>query len=259
MIEPSQALASIPTGLRDPLVACYNEIARNFAERRWEPAELNGGKFCEVVYTILDGATSSAYAKNPSKPARMADSCRALEGKPANASRLGDRSLRILIPRILPILYEIRNNRGVGHVGGDVDPNFQDAVAVYQMASWIMAELVRIFHQISLADAQQTVNGLVERKHPVIWEHGDIRRVLDPALSKGDQSLFLLYSGNGWINDKELAEWVEYQNLTDFRNKVLRLYHRERLIEYDATLHRAHLTPRGSEDVEKRILPKYKI
>ncbi len=231
MIPPSHALASIPAGLRDPLVACYNEIARNFAERRWEPAELNGGKFCEVVYTILDGAISGTFAKKPSKPARMADACRALEGKPANAARPGDRSLRILIPRILPALYEIRNNRGVGHVGGDVDPNFQDAVAVYQMASWIMAELVRIFHQISLADAQQTVDALVDRKHPVIWQHGEIRRVLDPTLPKGDQALFLLYSENGWIDDKDLAKWVEYQNITDFRNKVLRPYHKKRLIE----------------------------
>lgn len=259
MIQPSQALAAIPAGLRDPLIACFNEIARNFAERRWEPAELNGGKFCEVVYTILDGSISGSFAAKPAKPPNMLDACRALEVKPANAARPGDRSLRILIPRLLPVLYEIRNNRGVGHVGGDVDPNFQDAVAVYQMASWIMAELVRIFHQVSLAEAQSTVDGLVERKHPIIWQHEDIRRVLDPSLPKSDQALFLLYAANGWVAEKELAKWVEYQNSTDFRNKVLRPHHKARLIEYDEASQRAHLTPRGSEDVERRILPKYKI
>lgn len=259
MIAPADALISIPNGLREPLVTCYNEIARNFAERRWEPAELNGGKFSEVVYTILDGAISRAYAKEPSKPANMPDACRALEAKPSDGTRPGDRSLRILIPRILPALYEIRNNRGVGHVGGDVDPNFQDAVAVYQMASWVMAELVRIFHDISLDEAQQTVDGLVERKHPLVWQHEDVRRVLDPNLSKGDQALVLLYSGGGWIDEKVLTGWVEYQNATDFRNKILRSYHKDRLIEYDGERHRVRLTPRGSEDVEKRILIKYKV
>ena len=259
MIPPSKALSSLPNGLRDPLVACYSEIARNFAEHRWEPAELNGGKFCEVVYTILDGAISGTFASSPSKPAKMVDACRALEGNPASAARQGDRSLRVLIPRILPALYEIRNNRGVGHVGGDVNPNYQDAIAVYQMASWVMAELVRIFHQVSLAEAQETVDALVERKHPIIWHHGDVRRVLDASLSKSDQTLLLLYSVGGSIDEKDLAKWVEYQNLTDFRNKVLRPFHRERLIEYDGTLHHAHLSPLGSQDVEARLLPKYKI
>jgi hypothetical protein len=60
------------------------------------------------------------------------------------------------------------------------------------MASWVMAELVRVFHQVSLLEAQATVNALVERKHPIVWQQGDLRRVLDPNLSKGDQSLLLL-------------------------------------------------------------------
>src|ERR1700676_153607 len=108
MISPRQALVALPSGLRDSLIDCFSEIGRNFAERRWEPAELNGGKFCEIVYTILDGVLNGTYASVPAKPAKMNDACRALEQRPAIASRVGDRSLRILIPRLLPVLYEIR-------------------------------------------------------------------------------------------------------------------------------------------------------
>jgi hypothetical protein len=258
MISPSQALSLLPAGLRDPLLECFNTIGRNFAERRWEPTELNGGKFCEIVYTILDGALSGTYESSPAKPPNMLDACRLLEQRPACASRVGDRSLRILIPRLLPVLYEIRNNRGVGHVGGDVDPNFQDAVAVYQMASWVMAEFVRIFHQIPIGEAQETVDALVERKHPIVWQSGEIRRVLDPSLSKGDQSLLLLYSAGGWVDEKDLAAWVEYSTLTQYRNRVIIPLHDARILEYDKRLRRLHLTPRGSEDVEQRLLPKYK-
>lgn len=64
------------------------------------------------------------------------------------------RSFQILIPRLLPALYEIRNNRNVGHVGGDVDPNFMDSTAVLGTANWIMAELVRVFHSVSTPEAQ---------------------------------------------------------------------------------------------------------
>lgn len=150
MIDPTKLLAGIPTELRDPLLQCYREIVANFLEHRWEPSELNGGKFCEVVHTILDGALSGSFPTKPSKPRNMVDACRALEQVTADATRIGDKSLRIFIPRMLPILYDIRNNRGVGHVGGDVDPNFLDATAVHTMASWVLSELVRIFHNASV-------------------------------------------------------------------------------------------------------------
>jgi len=61
------------------------------------------------------------------------------------------RSFQILIPRLLPALYEIRNNRGVGHVGGDVDPNYMDATMVVGAVKWIMGELTRVFHSVSVA------------------------------------------------------------------------------------------------------------
>ena len=259
MINPSTALSVIPDGLRGPLINCFTEIARNFAERRWEPAELNGGKFCEVVYTILDGAIGGAFANTPSKPASMVDACRALEQRPADSARIGDRSLRILIPRILPALYEIRNNRGVGRVGGDVDPNHQDAIAVYQLASWIMAELIRIYHRISLQEAQQVVDTLVERKHPLVWQDADTRRVLDPSLSKSDQTLILLYSVNGWCEEAGLLRWVEYTNITQYRNRILQPLHDDRFLEYDRKLRKIKLTTRGSQDVEQRLLPNYNL
>jgi hypothetical protein len=157
---------------------------------------------------------------------------------------------------MLSVLYEIRNNRGVGHVGGDVNPNFQDATAVYQMASWVMAELIRIFHQVSLTEAQQIVDALVERKHPIVWQDGNVRRVLNPTLPKGDQAMLLLYSVGAAVDDRELANWVEYSNLTQFRNRILIPLHAGRFVEYDRTLKTVKLTPRGSADVEGRLLPK---
>src|SRR5258707_12835883 len=72
------------------------------------------------------------------------------------------RSFQILIPRLLPALFEVRNNRGVGHAGGDVDPNHMDAVFVLSSCNWVMAELVRVFHDVSVAEAQTFVDKLVE-------------------------------------------------------------------------------------------------
>lgn len=254
MINSTKLLAGIPAGLRDPLIASLQEIAANYAEHRWEPAELNGGKLCEVAFSIIDGVLKGAFAARPSKPANMVDSCRSLEKIQPSASRVGDRSLRVLIPRMLTALYEIRNNRNVGHVGGDVDPNYLDATAVLSMSSWVVAELVRVFHNVSTQEAQESVDALIERKLPVIWEVGSVRRVLDSEMSAREQALLLLYQKPGWVNEKDLANWVEYSSLAMFRTRVLRPLHTARFIEHDNCSGTVKISPKGAREVEERIL-----
>ena len=232
----------------------YQEIATNYVERRWEPAELNGGKFCEIVYTIINGRISGVFPTKPSKPRDMVAACRALELTAPDPNRVGDRSLRILIPRLLLPLYEIRNNRGVGHVGGDVDPNFLDATSVYGMTSWVLAEIIRIFHDVSTREAQEIVDALIERKHPLIWEIEGIKRVLDPLMEKGNQTLLLLYTEPSWVAEKDLMTWVEYSTLPMFRTRILERFHKLRYIEYDKKERRAKISPRGVEEVEQQIL-----
>ena len=136
MIDAIGLLAGLPVALRDSVVDSYREIAKNYIERRWEPSELNGGKFCEAVYSVIDGAVRKSFPLKATKPINMLDACRALEKVSADPMLIGDRSLRVLIPRALATLYEIRNNRGVGHVGGDVDANHMDAEAVLSMSTF---------------------------------------------------------------------------------------------------------------------------
>lgn len=143
-----KALAAIPPELRHPLLAEYQSIVQNYAEHRWSPSELSGGKFCEIVFTILDGHASGSYPPRPSKPQNFAAACRKLE-----QNTHVPHSFQILIPRLLPALFDVRNNRGVGHVGGDVDPNHMDAIFILSSANWVMAELVRVHHNLSADDA----------------------------------------------------------------------------------------------------------
>ena len=256
MFNAAKLLPNLSSGLRTALFDSYQEIASNYSEHRWEPSELNGGKFCEIVYTIIEGSNNGKFATKPSKPKDMVKACRTLEGLPITQNRPGDRSLRILIPRMLTALYEIRNNRGVGHAGGDVNPNFLDAPAVYGMASWVLSEIVRVFHSISTKEAQDIVDALIERKHPLIWEVGDtkIKRVQDPKMDKGDQTLILLHSKPSWVSEIDLVHWVEYSTLNMFKNRILKPFHKLRLIEYDEQNNRVRISPIGSEEVEKRIL-----
>lgn len=254
MIDPAKLLVGIPQGLRDPLIQSYRQIEAYYVEHRWAPSELNAGHFCEIVYTIIEGAVNGQFATQPYKPPKMLDACRRLESAPADAMRVGDRSLRVLIPRLLPILYEVRNNRGVGHVAGDVDANQMDATAVHAMASWIMAELVRIFHGVTTAEATESVEALVERITPLIWDVEGVKRVLNPDMPTKDQVLLILHQVVGWAATTELFNWVEYSNPSVFRSKVLGALHDSRLIEHDTVGARARISPLGIGYVELHLL-----
>ncbi|MCG7575141.1 hypothetical protein MHM39_16375 [Phaeobacter sp. CNT1-3] len=225
-MNPTDALSSIPARIRDPLLAEYNNIVANYSERRWSPTELSGGLFCEIVYTILQGHASGCYASSPSKPRNFIGACRALE-----QNSHVPRSFQILIPRLLPALYEVRNNRGVGHVGGDVNPNHMDATFVLSSVNWIMCELVRVFHSLPTVEAQDVVDKLSEIRVPLVWAKGEVRRVLKPGMKQQQQILILLASSSG-ATTADLSRWLEVKNRSYFV-KTLRGMHKDRLLEFD--------------------------
>lgn len=241
------ALAGIPTGLRAALLSEYDQIVQSFLEGRWSPVEMSGGRFCEIVFSILEGLASGNFPSHPKKPPDFVSACRKLESETTLP-----RSLRILVPRLLPALYEIRNNRGVGHVGGDVDPNFMDASAVVSIANWVLAEMVRVFHGLSADEAQRIVNSLLEFKSPLIWKNGQMRRVLNPSLKLRDQILLLLSSCPAGTKVQTVFNWTGSRDMTYFRELLYKL-HGERLLELSEEQADVMLLPPGTNRVRKLL------
>lgn len=237
---PEDALSDLPPGLRKELLDALGNIVTNFREGRWEPSELNGGKLSEVVYSILRGHVDGSYPAKASKPSNMVDACKGLE-KATSAPR----SIRIQIPRMLVALYEVRNNRGVGHVGGDVDPNHMDAFAVVSIAKWIVAELVRVFHGLSTDQATTVVDALVDREIPVIWDLGDKKRVLSTSLTMKQKTLVLLYGHPDGLSEATLVDWLEHSNASVYRRDILAKAHKARLIEHDKKSKLVRISPLG--------------
>lgn len=251
-LDPSKALGQLGEGLRDELVVEFAKITRNYREGRWEAAELDGGRLCEIVYTILKAHLDGAipYPGKATKPPRFDQACKALES--ADKTRYSD-SARITIPRVLVGLYNLRNRRGVGHVGGEVSANHMDATLVLHTSQWVMAELVRLFHDLDVAEATAVVDGLVDRTVPVLWQVGDVTRVLQPSLKLEDQTLLLLYAEYQGQIDKQLAKNLEQDRLGNYR-RVLDRLHKKRHIEYNAANGWVTISPLGVIEVEARLL-----
>jgi hypothetical protein len=251
-LAPEDAFSVLPATLRKDLLDAFNEIVKNYREHRWEPSELNGGKLCEAVYTIcvgwLDGGKYPARAK---KPRNLPQACWDLEKTYAQVP--DSRSARILVPRMMMGLYDIRNNRGVGHAGAEVDPNKMDATAVLYIAKWLVAELVRLLHTLTTDEATAIVDGLIEREVAWVWTHEDKKRVLRKGLTWKQQTLVLMLTEAGDVAEGDLFRWLEHPRLANFRQQVMNPLHKDRLIEYDADKRTVRLLPPGVTAAEELV------
>jgi hypothetical protein len=224
--------SKLPPDLVNALLASYNELKQNFYIGKHEPSELNGGKFCEACFRILQHETNGgSYTSIGTSVPDLIGKLRDFEKLPATTT---NESFRIHIPRVLVTIYNIRNKRGVGHLGGDVNPNYTDSSLLVACADWIMAELFRIYYQCSLEEAQGIVNAIIQRRLNLIHEIETTKRVLLPSLSSRNQTLLLLasiYPNKALVSN--LISWIEPGNKSRYQNNVLRQLHKDRLIEYD--------------------------
>jgi len=122
-------------------------------------------------------------------------------------------------------------------------------------ADWIVCELIRVFHTLSLEEAQDIVDSLAQRELPDIWEVAGKKRVLRPELSAPDKVLVLLYSEEEQaIPAEDLFAWVEYSSMSKFRERILDPLHDKQLVEYDRDAEMVHLSPLGIRRVEDTLL-----
>lgn len=251
MSDPAVALGSIPAALRDDLMAEYRSLVRNYRESRLGPTEVDGGRLAEVAYTILHGHVTGTFAKRAAKPDDFVGACNQI----AKLAPKGDfpASVRLLIPRMLIALYGIRSDCDASHVGVEVDSNHMDASTTLALARWVVAELVRLFHDCEPADASAVVEALTEREMPLVWEVADRRRVLGPKMTRKDQVLALLYATAGPVHERTLATWMEEPARGYFWRDVLRPMHIARLVEFDQETGLVHLSPLGVRRIEARL------
>lgn len=247
------ALAGIKESkLRQNLVTSYLKLKQNFIEGRFESAGMDAGKFCEAAMRIAQSQLTGAYVPLGSRIPNFADAVRALVLLPATS---GPETMRDLVPRALLFLYTMRNKRGIGHLAGDVDSNRVDAMTIVQVADWVLCELIRVYHGLSIEEAQDLVDSLAQRQLPIVWEVAGKRRVLREGLTKSDETLLLLYATTDFtVLAEDLCEWVEYSALHLYKRNVLEALHKKRLVEYDRDNDVVHLSPLGVAKVEKQLL-----
>jgi hypothetical protein len=162
-------------------------------------------------------------------------------------------SLRLQIPRTLQVIFDIRNKRDIGHVGGDVDANFSDATLSVVSCNWVLTEFLRIYYTSDINTAQKLANSLIKVRIPLIQDFDGFLKILNPRLKLPDKILALLYyRGSEGATVRELNTWLSNRIRIDHMNTTLNKLEHEK-----AHIHRDNehffITDTGRKYAEEKI------
>jgi hypothetical protein len=195
--------AGIPDNLIDALFDAYTEAKRRFYLGDLRPNEVEGGWFAEAAFRILElkvFGTHTPIGKSLPTVDNLVKRLESTGGK--------DPALTVHIPRALHSIYTIRNKRDVAHLGPDVSPNLQDATFVVGVMDWVLAEFVRLYHQVSNNEAQQIIDGLVKREVPAIQVFGSYPKLLKTVTLPEHLLILLYWRGEEGATREELLSWT---------------------------------------------------
>jgi hypothetical protein len=239
MAKLSHHLAKLPEELSEALEAEFTGLARHVALGEWNDAEVDAGRFSEAVLRVIEWQIAGIYTPidGQQKPNR-----KKVTASAANNITLAP-SLRFQIPDLTELLMDFRNNRNAAHLG-KIDPGPIDGSTVHQMASWVLAELIRLYGSATESETQAVINELALRPVPLVYEVAGTKIVLGNSILTSDKVLVLLSSEGGIADTTALARWCEYKNMTRFRSQVLKQLASKKMIFLDGET--VHLLPAGS-------------
>lgn len=244
-LEASFVGAGIPAQLVSALLNEYEEQKRRFFLNDYRPAAINGGRFCEAVTRILQHLGNPPYTALTAE-LKVETALNQIE----NLVHLGD-GLRLHVTRSIRLIYGVRNKRDNGHLKDGIDPNLQDATLVLSVMDWILAELVRVAHNVSADAAQRMIDSIVAKEVPLVQEV-EGKPVLLADLSRRDHILVLLY----WASPEvvtlgQLRSWVP-ERMRRYVTQLVGDLGKEHLVELVDD--RLHLLRPGILDVERKGL-----
>lgn len=208
-----------PQKLVDELLDCYQEQKRNFFLGNHRPTEVEGGRFSEAAFRMLE-SIGGLKATPIGKQLDTETLIKQLQNLP---STIPD-SVRIHIPRTLRVVYDIRNKRDAAHLADGIDPNLQDASFVFASLDWVLAEFVRLSGGITAA--YSLIKAITINAIPAIEDFNGFLKTLKPRLKVSEIVLLLLYhQGAKGATYDQLYSWVKPAQRANLKATLARMEH----------------------------------
>ena len=193
-----------PDELVDELLPQYVAAKRAAYAEDFAKIESSLGLFCEAAIRICTNEVAGSFV--PIGDASFGVE-KALNACTNSAAGSAHDTFRLLIPNTVKAMYAIRNRRGVDHLSL-IKPNHIDARVVTAQADWVVAELYRLAAKVATAEAQATVDHIVEREIPIVERIEGELAILSTTISTEDSILLAKYFEGGPIKQADLVRIV---------------------------------------------------
>lgn len=226
-----------------PLLNDFENMLKNIQLQKYDLVLISGGRFTENIYIALSTLTNTTVNSSPD----FSKIQKELMGMPETEI---PSSIRVIIPRACRVLYDLRSRRGAVHVAPSVSPNYIDASLAVSIAQWTLAEMIRIYSTQDPEEILHLIQGLVDKKLPIVEEIAGIPVILEENISARDSILILLYNrhpesiGNSTLVE-HLPDFTRPNILTSLRNAEI-----DKLVLRDKDTN--YLTAKGVHYVEKK-------
>jgi hypothetical protein len=150
----------------------YEKLVTAYRKGDAEGALNASGKFAEHALRGIEG-----YRTKSSPLAEIKNFRQTLEG--IQRDRDLPEPVKVSIADALSMIFNIRSKRGAAHVK-EIDPKHIDAALAVQSASWVLAELIRLFHTEDERGVAQAMAFLMRGNLPLIESFDDEHVVTTP-------------------------------------------------------------------------------
>jgi hypothetical protein len=202
----SQLAPPVDAQLAQELVDEFVSQEKRFIQGDWEPSQLDGGQFCEILARIIYHQDSGTLNRS-----RSVEDCISYVENDQVAHGISPRHGAIHLCKVIKTTYKFRSQRGAVHISPNYRPNHMDSKVVVDMVHWAFAETLRIFWNGDREQVAKAIRELLQFDVPAIGKFEDVLLVQRTDLSPSEEALVLLhYAGEAGFSRKELGKHIRH-------------------------------------------------
>lgn len=177
-------------------------MERRFIQSDWEPTELDGGQFAEVLSRVIYHMDSGNLS-----PGKDFGECLDYVEEEQNKHQINPRRDALHLAKVLRTIYKFRSQRGAVHISPTYKANAMDSKFLIESVRWCMMETLRIFWQGDREKVAKAIRELIQFDVPCIGTYEGAILVQRTDLSPEEEVLVLLhYAGEGGYSRSELGQ-----------------------------------------------------
>jgi hypothetical protein len=208
LVERNQLVAKLAPPfdslLATQLVDEFVSQERRYIQRDWEPAELDGGQFCEILARILYHQDSGTLNRD-----KKFDDCASYIEKDGVPHAITPWSTALNLIKVLRTVYKFRSARGAVHISSTYRANHMDARMMIENVRWAMNETLRVFCQGDRQAVAKAIRELLQFDVPCVGVFENVVLVQRTDLAPDEEVLVLLhYGGEVGLTRGELGQYV---------------------------------------------------